>query len=405
MGLDDGHTSSVWGTNIRLSPVSAALANGSAVHSFELDDLHKESILHPGSVVASAALAACEILGDVTGAELVTALVAGYEVGARAGMTVGTAHLLQGWHPTGTHGTLAAAAAASSILKLTGEQTNHALGIAGSESAGLMASQFSSMVKRFHAGHAAQSGLYAALLARNGYTGIVDLLEADYGGYCTTFSPTHDLSLVNEGLGSRWESLRVGFKPYSTNGSCHPTIDLLRELRLSEGFGADDVTEIAITVSSATLAHVGWPYEPDSVTTAQMNLPYIAAVVLTDGEAFVDQFSEERIRDPKLVAFAQKVKVSADPEIDAQGSSHRHATRVHLVLRDGRVIEGERLSAKGSAALPMTSDEVHEKFRGLVSHVFGDEAVHHLESTIGRVETLQSTNELAALLVAPPSET
>lgn len=398
--VSDKGSSGIWGTGMSLGPTDAALANGTAAHSFELDDLHKESILHPGSVVVSAALSAADVRGSCSGRRFVTALAAGYEVGIRVGMSVGTAHLLQGWHPTGTHGTIAAAAAASVVLGLTAEQTNHALGIAGSQSAGLMASQFSSMVKRFHAGRAAQSGLYSALLAHNGFTGIVDLLEAEYGGYCRTFSPTSDLAVVLDGLGTRWETARVGFKPYSTNGSCHTSIDLLRDLRRTEGFDASVVERVDIAVSSATAAHVGWPYRPDTVTTAQMNLPYITAVVITDGEAFVDQFSPERISDPQLVELADRVRVTADPQIDAGGPAHRHESRIRIHLRDGRVLTGQRRSARGSADFPLTRDEVHEKFRTLAATALPADRVIELEALLGRVPELDSTKDLSAALAA-----
>ena len=165
-----------------MSPAAAALANGTMVHAFELDDLHKRSIVHPGSVVITPALAVAEYLQGVSGERFLTAIIAGYEVAARVGMSVGAAHLVQGWHPTGTHGTLGAAAAASSLLGLTDKQMQHALGIAGSQSAGLMASQFASMVKRFHAGRAAQSGVYGAFLARRGFIGITELFESSMEG-------------------------------------------------------------------------------------------------------------------------------------------------------------------------------------------------------------------------------
>lgn len=406
--LDEGHSSIIWGTPHRLSGINAALANGAAVHAFELDDLHKESILHPGSVVAPAVLAGGELaqtlagVRPVSGVAALVAIVAGYEVGARVGMSVGSAHLLQGWHPTGTHGALAAAAAASSVLALDPERSRHALGIAGSLSAGLMASQYSSMVKRFHAGRAAQSGLYAALLARNGYTGITNLFESAYGGYCTTFSPSYDLDRLTQGLGEQWETLRVGFKPYSTNGSCHPTIDLLLDLMAQEHFNSEDVLKVEIHASSATVAHVGWPYVPGSVTTAQMNLPYITAVVLTDGAAFIDQFSEERIGDPKLVEISRRVNVIADPAIDDRGPGYRHSTRLEIKLRDGRTVGGSRDSARGSASSPMTEAEVRAKFRRMASKALSPSAVERLEDTIEHVEQLDNVVHLAADLARVP---
>jgi aconitate decarboxylase len=400
--VDEGRACGVWGVGQRLSAPHAALANGAAVHAFELDDLHKESILHAGSVATPAALAAAELLDGVTGARLLAGIIAGYEVGARAGMTVGTAHLLQGWHPTGTHGALAAAAAAAAVLGLDAGQVQHALGIAGSQSAGLMAAQYSSMVKRFHAGRAAQSGLYAALLAREGYTGITNLFESEYGGYCTTFSPSHDLSPLTDALGSRWEALRVGYKPYAANGSCHPAIEIIQEMLATEGVTAGDVQQVVVHASSATVAHVGWAYEPGSVTTAQMNLPYIVAVALTDGEVFVEQFMPARISDPGLVQLSRKVTVTADPDIDARGSSHRHATRIAVHLADGRVVTGEKLYARGSARAPLSDAEVRLKYHRLAGQVLPDRQVELIEQVVDEMTDLGSSAALSAALSAAP---
>lgn len=396
--LDDGRACTVWGTGERLGGPHAALVNGAAVHAFELDDLHKESILHAGSAATPAALAAAELAGGVTGARLLTGLIAGYEAGARTGMTVGTAHLLRGFHPTGTHGTLAAAAAAAVILGLRSGEMQHALGIAGSQASGLMAAQYSAMVKRFHAGRAAQSGLYAALLARAGYTGITNLFESDYGGYCSTFSPSADLSALTKELGTRWEAGRVGHKLYAANGSCHPAIEIILQMRAAERLTVDQVDRVVVQASSATVAHVGWEYKPDSVTTAQMNLPYIIAVALADGEVFVDQFAEDRLSDPVLVGLARKVSVQAAADIDAQGTSHRHATRIAVHLTDGRVLQAATSYARGSALAPLTADEVRAKYRRLAAAALPDRQVAFLERLTDGIGELDSTAELSAAL-------
>jgi 2-methylcitrate dehydratase PrpD len=270
-----------------------------------------------------------------------------------------------------------------------------ALGTAGSQSAGLMSAQYSSMTKRFHAGRAAQSGLYAATLARRGYVGIAELFEAEYGGYGTTFSPSFDPGALVAGLGSTWETLAVGFKAYSTNGSCHPTIDALLDLRESAGLDGRDVESIRLRVSTATKEHVGWDYEPDTVTTAQMNLPYICAVVLTDGDAFVRQFSAERIVDPTLVELSRRVSVEVDPAIDAEGDAGRHHTRIEVVTRGGQTYTDERRFGRGSAARPLTDDELLAKFAKLTEDsVSVDRRTQLLES----IEGLDSAPETASLL-------
>lgn len=394
-------TTALWGTDAATSPLGAALVNGTAVHAFELDDLHPKSIVHPGSVVVSSALAAAHLRSiATTGEEFVTAMVAGYEVAARVGMSLGAAHLVQGWHPTGTHGALGAAAASASILGLDSEQYLQAVGTAGSFASGLMAAQFSSMVKRLHAGHAAHSGLLSAALARNGFLGIPDLLENAYGGYLSTFAPTSSPELITEALGSEWQFLAVGFKPYSANGSCHPTIDALLAMEAEYGIGIDDVERVDVRCSTATYKHVGWDYEPSSVTTAQMNLSYIVAVVLADGDAFVDQFTPERIIDPRLVAFSRNVHVTADPAIDAGGDATRHATFIDVRLKGGPTLSDYRAHAKGSASSPLGISDVEAKYFKLAAKAVDREHAEHLRALVAEVEELDDIATLERALSA-----
>ena len=176
--LDATRTTSVWGTNLTLSSTNAALVNGTEVQSFELDDVHRVGVLHVGAVTLPALFAVAESHADLTGRELLVAALAGYEIGPRVGKCMGQEHIGQGWHSGATVGVFSAAAGAARGLKLDAEQTVHALGIAGTQAAGLMAAQYGAMVKRMHAGRSAQSGLYGALLAKDGFTGIVDVFEA-----------------------------------------------------------------------------------------------------------------------------------------------------------------------------------------------------------------------------------
>lgn len=396
--IDGDGVAGLWVSDKTGSVANAALVNGTAIHAFELDDLHPRSIVHPGSVVVSAAMAIAAMTGNASGKDLITAMVAGYEVSSRVGMALGGAHLKQGWHPTGTHGTLGAAAAAASMLGLDEEQTLNAIGTAGSQSSGLMSAQFSSMVKRLNAGHAAQAGTVAALLARNGFLGIPDLLENEYGGYLSTFAPIAEAALVAKDLGVDWQVARVGFKPYSTNGSCHPSIDALLAMRAASSITLRDVERVEVRCSTATFKHVGWPYEPVSVTSAQMNLPYIVAVVLADGDAFIDQFTEERIVDPELIAFSRKVSVVVDPEIDAGGDAMRHRTKIEVVLRDGTSLQDERMHAKGSAASPLTLDDVEAKFFKLAAKATSRENAERIKELVARLESLSDLDVLAEAL-------
>ena len=255
-----------------------------------MDDLHRVGVIHPGAEAIPAADAG-SARGKVDGERFLTAMVAGYEVGCRVGMTGGASQLRRGFHPSATSGTFAAGAAAAKMLQLDPVKTLHTLGIAGTQAAGLMAAQHSSMVKRMHPGRSAQAGVYGALLANKGFTGIEDVLEASYGGFCSTFCDNPNLYL-DRGSGERFETLNVGCKPYPCCGSNHTSIDALKILRDHSEVNAENVDKIRIRTTRATKLHVGWPYEPKSMTTAQMNLPFCVAALLHDRDFFVDQVTE-----------------------------------------------------------------------------------------------------------------
>src|SRR6266852_596417 len=263
--LDKSTACAVWGTPRRLSAPHAALANGTQVQGFELDDVHRAGVLHVGAVVLPALLAIAEMRRNLSGEEFLVAAVAGYEIGPRVGLCMGPEHIAQGWHSGATVGVFSAAAGAARGLALDPGRTVHALGIAGTQAAGLMAAQYGSMVKRMHAGRSSQSGLYGALLAEQGFTGIVDVLESEYGGFCTTFSRSNDRFQLVEptaGLGETWQTMGVALKFYACAASNHTTLDALRELRARKAFGVEDVQKIVVHGSQVTADHVGWKYEP-----------------------------------------------------------------------------------------------------------------------------------------------
>jgi len=399
--LGKGRGAIIWGDGAEVPPTSAPLANGTLIHSFELDDLHRVGVIHPGSEAIPAADALVRHARRIDGKQLITAVVAGYEVGCRVGMTGGAAQLRRGFHPSATSGTFAAGAAAAKMLRLNPAKTVHALGIAGTQAAGLMAAQHSSMVKRMHAGRSAQAGVYGALLAARGFTGIEDILEAPYGGFCSTFIDRPDLSHLTNQLGERFETLNAGFKPYPCCGSNHTSIDALRKiLGEHQEVNADDVQKIRIRTTRATKLHVGWPYEPKSLTTAQMNLSYCVAVLLHDRDFFVDQVTSKSIRRPDVLATTKKIEVLEDPQFDLLGDEGRHGVDLEVQLGDGKSYREKVLHAKGSDKSPMTRDEVLRKFRLLASRVLSRPRVAKLEETLVNLEKLDDAREIAKLLTA-----
>ena len=388
--LDATQVSVVWGTGIRLSAPHAALVNGTQVQGFELDDMHHMGIMHTGSVVLPALFAIAETRPGMSGRDFLTAAVAGYEVGPRVGICMNPWHLGQGWHSDATCGTFAAAAGAARGLKLDAGKTVHALGIAGTQAAGLMAAQYGSMVKRMHAGRAAQSGLYAAFLADAGYTGIVNVFESDYGGFCTTFSRStdrFDLPQLTADFGSVWQTMDVRLKFYACVGSTHATLDAVREMRAERPFRCEEVVNIIVYGSQVTVDKVGWPYVPQGLASAQFNLAYCVATLLLEGQCFVDQFTDAKLTDPARIALASKVSVRHDPAILAQGPEYRQMVRVEVHLADGSRMERALVVSRDKEKFASDS-EVVAKFENLAAHILPRERVEQLRDAVLGMEKL-----------------
>jgi len=393
----------IWGTAEKLSAPHAALVNGTLVQSFELDDVHRVGVLHVGAVTLPPVLAIAELNPQMSGHDFLTACVAGYEIGPRVGMCMGPEHIGQGWHSGATVGVFSACAGAAAALRLPQDQVVHALGIAGTQSAGLMAAQFGAMVKRMHAGRAAQSGLYGALLAQSGFTGIVDVFESPYGGFCTTFSRStdrFDRTQLTAGLGERFETLRVALKFYSCVGSNHTTLDAIRIMQARHPFGAEDVANILVRGSRVTMDHVGWPYVPQGMTSAQLNLPYCIATLLLDGDVFVDQFTEDKVADPDRMRIAALVGVAEDPAITARGARYRHMVHVIVSLRDGTRLEETVEAPRGSEDVFASAEDVIAKFRKLASRRIASAQVDRITAQVMDAERIESAASLARLLAA-----
>jgi 2-methylcitrate dehydratase PrpD len=402
-GLDATRTTSVWGTGQKLSSPHATLANGTQVQGFELDDVHRDGVLHCGAVTLPALIAVAENHATLSGRAFLAAAVAGYEIGPRVGRCMGQEHIGQGWHSGATLGVFSAVAGAARGLSLNPDQTIHALGIAGTQSAGLMAAQYGAMVKRMHAGRSSQSGLYGALLAKGGFTGIVDVFEAPYGGFCTTFSRSTDrfnLDALSAGLGSEWEAMRVALKFYSCVGSNHTTLDAIRDIRKRRPFTLEDLDKIVVHGSQVTVDHVGWPYRPEGLTSAQLNLPYCVATLLLEGDVFVDQFTEAAVHDQVRISLSKKVQVVHDPAITALGAKFRHKVSVDVHLRDGSVHTETHEAPRGSEYSFATAADIIEKFRKLTRAVMPRSQQDDLIDAVLGLDDLADSKQLIGLLRA-----
>jgi 2-methylcitrate dehydratase PrpD len=336
-------------------------------------------------VTLPALFAVVEQRPGMSGREFLTSAVAGYEIGPRVGLCMGPEHIGQGWHSGATVGVFSAAAGAAAGLKLPQDKVVHALGIAGTQAAGLMAAQYGAMVKRMHAGRSAQSGLYGALLAEAGFTGIVDVFESEYGGFCTTFSRSRDrfkLQELTAGLGDRFETMGVALKFYSCVGSNHTTLDAIRAIQARRQFAPAEVEKIIVHGSQATVDHVGWPFRPQGLTSAQMNLPFCVATLLTEGDVFVDQFSENVTADPQRMMLADKVAVRHDPAITARGARFRHMVRVEAHLADGTRYEETMEAPRGSEQKFASESEVVAKFTKLSRRVLPDATAERICASV-----------------------
>ncbi len=402
MVMDEGASpvASIFGTSQKTSAGNAALVNGTAGHAFEFDDMHKESILHPGSIAIPVLFALVEKVGKVSGKDFLTAMVCGYEIGTRVGNAASIQLFFDGFHPQGTSGVFVGAAAAGRMLNLNPTLMLDCLGIAGSQAGGLMAAQEGAMVKRFHSGRAAQSAIYSALLAQKGLTGISNVLEAGYGGYLSTYSSSPKPERLLSGLGRVWEAGQVGFKPYACVTSIHSSLDALLLIMKSHQLKPDDIARIDVGLSPMTFTHCAWEYKAQGVTAAQMNLYFNMASVAFDGVLFTEQYSNAKLTDPKLQVFMQKVHAYIDSDIEAMGVAFRHASRVKVTTAKGEVFQQEILDRRGSPENPLSKEDIQFKFRNVVSGILRDSQIDEMIELVDKLEELTDLGPIMSLLTS-----
>ncbi|HEX4333112.1 MAG TPA: MmgE/PrpD family protein [Usitatibacter sp.] len=360
--LQPSPQASVLGRAEKLDMAGAALVNGIASHTFDFDDTHLKTVIHPAGPVVPALLALAEVKGT-SGRELIDALVLGVDVECRIGNCMYPEHYDRGWHITGSTGTLGAAAACARLLKLDETHTAWALGIAASQPIG-MREQFGTMTKPFHPGGAARAGLTAALLAANGFTASPRAIEAPRG-YAQVVSTKNDWNEITGELGERFEISFNTYKPFACGIVIHPTIDAAIQLR-AQGVNAAEVERVELRVHPLVLELTG-KKEPQDGLQGKFSIYHGFAAGLVAGEAGEHQYDDAFVRREDVVALRRKVVATVDPSIAED------AADVTVFLQGGRKAHVRVDHAVGSLERPLSDAQLAAKFHSLADSVIGKE--------------------------------
>jgi len=367
---------------------SAALAQGAFAHAFELDNLTQpNSGAHPGASLLSSALPVAQERG-IGGRELVAAFVAGAEVMIRIGLATRHTNEERGFHAPGTTGPFGAAVAAGRLLRLDGMRMANALGVAGSLACGLLEfarSGTGAMVKRLHLGRAAESGVLAASLAADGFTGPVSVLEGEFG-FLKVFCRDWDLGALTRGLGETYATMSILMKRFACHITAHTPVEAILELAREHEFAGADVATISI-VGNERAATVNNIPRPVDRMMAQYSVPFAVALALYRDPRDPRAFDEGVVRDPDIRELAARITVTAGNPPQARSDL---AVTVTVTLNDGRVLSRRVAEFKGTPARPLDRDELREKFLLLTR----DRERARMEHMFERLQGLESETSL-----------
>ncbi len=376
----------------------AALVNGVSAHSLEMDDVENRSSLHPGVVVFPAALALAEQLHSSLD-DFYAAIVAGYEVTLRVGAALHPASAYErGFHPTAICGVLGSAAASARLLHLTAEQTNMALGIAGSMASGSMAYlDNGAWTKRLHPGWSSHAGITAARLAATGFVGPSNILESRYG-LLHAYSSAGDVQELEHTSATDFAIMAVSLKPYACCRYMHGPIDCLLSIRDQHHPNTQHIQRIRCGVVSGGHGLVADPIEQkrkaNTIVDAQFSMPFGAAIALLRGQAGLSVFTEKEIQDSTVQALMQRVECYAAPELDDYYPDEWRAS-ASVEMLDGSIFEAKIRFALGDPHNPLSWEQLITRFHDLVQPVIPNEGKRQAIIT-----TVQQLESLAAVKLA-----
>ncbi|MBD9668739.1 2-methylcitrate dehydratase PrpD [Variovorax beijingensis] len=346
------------------SPVFAALVNAAASHYVEQDDVHNGSVFHPAAVVIAPALAVAQSLG-ASGAQLLTAVVAGYEVGIRVGEFLGRSHY-KTFHTTATAGTLAAAAAVGRLLELAPPQMLHAFGSAGTQSAGVW--EFlrdAADSKQLHCAHAAASGLMSAYLAQDGFTGAAKVLEGAQG-LGVGMSSDADPARLTDRLGTRWALAETSFKYHASCRHTHPAADALLQVMAEHKLAHGDVARVTAHVHQGAIDVLGRVTVPATVHQGKFSMGTVLGLIAVHGRAGLGEFDRDFLA-PEVAAFRDKVEMELDAEVDSAYPA-RWIGKVSVRTNDGRILAGRVDEPKGDPGNSLSRAEIEDKMQRLAHY-------------------------------------
>jgi len=372
------------GRGEKLDIFLAALINGISSHVFDFDDTHLKTIIHPAGPIASALFALAEHR-HISGADLLHAFILGVEVECRIGNAVYPEHYDVGWHITGTAGVFGAAAAVGKILGLDEQQMVWALGIAGTQSSGFR-EMFGTMCKPFHPGRAAQNGMMAAFLAEKNFTSSNQVLEAKRG-FANVMSTARNYDEITENLGKTFEVALNTYKPFACGIVIHPSIDGGVQLKRELGLTGDEIEKVELRVAPLVLELTG-KKTPQTGLESKFSVYHSLAVAIIRGEAGEHEYSDECVRDPKVIALRDKVNATIDK------SMRDDEAYVTVTLKDGRVVEKHVPHAIGSLERPLSDADIEAKFKGLSDVILGEKKTADLLALAWTVGTLKDASEI-----------
>ena len=394
----------VLGATLRAPLQSAAWANGTAGHAMDYDDTQLATdpqsvyglLTHPTVPVLAGALAAAEGTG-ASGAALLDAYLIGVEVACRVADAVNPRHYRDGFHSTATMGGFGAAAAAARLFGCDLDTTLRAFGLAASMSAGLR-ENFGTMTKPFHAGRAAENGLFAVLLARRGWTAAKDILEAKRGFYSAS-SGGYDPSKIEGKLGAPYFFIEPGIsiKPYPSGSLSHPAQDTLLDLVHEYDIRPEQVERIDVGVNSHVpnaLIHT----RPTTALEGKFSLQFQMSIGVLERAAGIAQFVDAKVREPRTRAMMERVHVYVDPEIEALGYNEMRM-KVHITLQDGRKLSGYAEAAKGHPKKPMSRSDLREKFMDCASLVMTSQQAESALEHLWAIREIDRVTDLTPMLV------